>query len=153
MKRKTLYLLCGIPGSGKSYWSKTVKDAVVVSRDEIRFSLLSDGEDYFSHEDEVFDIFIKNIKKALEENDLVVADATHITKKSRNKTLDCLNLKNVDVIPVCFKVPLETIFKRNEQRTGRALVPRSVIRRFYSQFDPPTKNEKHNYKQIIVIKE
>ena len=47
--------MVGCPGSGKSTWAKKhLPDTYYVSRDEVRFSLLQDGEDYFSHEKEVF---------------------------------------------------------------------------------------------------
>ena len=58
----TLYVLCGIPGSGKSHFCKNHKDdAVHVSRDAIRFALLEDDDDYFAHEDEVYEIFWEKI--------------------------------------------------------------------------------------------
>ena len=52
---KKLYVMCGGPGSGKSTWIKknlpTFKGYTkVVSRDEIRFSLVKEGEEYFSKE-------------------------------------------------------------------------------------------------------
>ena len=64
---KVLYLLCGPSGSGKSTFAKLEdskrklvgENCLIISRDIIRFSLLKDGEDYFAHEKEVFNIFIK----------------------------------------------------------------------------------------------
>lgn len=49
----TLYILCGPSGCGKSTWrNEFIKDynnrIHYVSRDEIRFSLVKEGEDYFS---------------------------------------------------------------------------------------------------------
>jgi len=50
-----VYIMCGCPGSGKTTWLKDhVKPgSAIISRDAIRFSLLKEGEDYFSHEEEV----------------------------------------------------------------------------------------------------
>ena len=58
-----LYILCGPSGSGKSTWANSDErqDIAYVSRDNIRLSLLKDGEDYFSHEKEVFKQFVKEI--------------------------------------------------------------------------------------------
>ena len=61
-----LILMCGVPGSGKSTYLKVHEpwfneSHVIVSRDEIRFSLLQEGEEYFSHEKEVWNIFVNKI--------------------------------------------------------------------------------------------
>lgn len=54
-----LYVMIGIPGSGKSTWAKANKKEkdIYVSRDEVRFSLLQDGDEYFSKEKEVLKEF------------------------------------------------------------------------------------------------
>ena len=61
---KTLIMLCGCPGSGKSTWTQQYKEnkkVVIISRDEIRFRLVSEKEEYFSKETQVFNIFISEI--------------------------------------------------------------------------------------------
>ena len=69
MKQKNLWLLAGCPGSGKSYWVARQPNATVVSRDAIRFSLLKDGDEYFSKEKEVKKEFLRQIQEALENGD------------------------------------------------------------------------------------
>ena len=56
MKQHILYLMCGCPGSGKSTWAaKNVGPGdVIISRDQIRFDMLNDGEAYFCKENAVF---------------------------------------------------------------------------------------------------
>ena len=51
MKSKTLYIISGIPGSGKDYFlnkyfgnSSNVK---IISRDVIRFSLIENNDEFF----------------------------------------------------------------------------------------------------------
>ena len=85
-----LFLMMGAPGSGKSTYIKrflTEKD-IYISRDKIRFSLLSEGEDYFAHENEVFDTFIQSIKNGLQKYDRVFADASHLNQSSRAKVIN-----------------------------------------------------------------
>ena len=68
MKLKKVWLMCGIPGSGKSTWIKKrlmENGGIWISRDEVRFSMVKEDEDYFSKECEVFDKFISNICEAL----------------------------------------------------------------------------------------
>lgn len=100
---KTLFILCGVPGSGKSTWaSKQFGEENVVSRDKIRFSFLDNESDYFDKETFVWEEFIREIQNRLNGNEeIVVADATHINKRSRNKLLNALKLSNeVNVIPI-----------------------------------------------------
>lgn len=143
MKQKKVWLTSGIPSSGKTSWVKeqiAQKGGVHCSRDEIRFSLLKDDEDYFAHEDEVIDIWFEKIKKAIENPEVedIYIDATHLTEKSRAKVLNKLPKGDYLVIIVFFDVPLETCIERNSYRTGRAFVPPSVIRRMYASYDKNT---------------
>jgi len=138
-----LYLSCGVPGSGKSTFLKEMKseDEIIVSRDEIRFSLLKPGEDYFSHEHEVYARFLRNITNNIRLGHNVYADATHLTEKSRYTLLKHLynrgcNPSEIDAI--YFNVPLETCLERNEARLGTAAyVPPHQVRQMYSSFSPP----------------
>lgn len=159
-KKKTLYLLCGIPGSGKSYWAKNSMKytpyGCYISRDEIRFSMLKDGEDYFSHEDEVYDEFVSRIQNAIDDDiyNIIYADATHLNEKSRNKLLNKLkNLEDVAITPINFMTKLEKCIERNNMREGLARVPISSIKRMYICFSPATYNEKYKYDGIISLDE
>lgn len=150
---KTLWILCGIPGSGKSHWVKEyANNEPIVSRDEIRFELLDDNEDYFAHETLVWDIYIRHIRTAITQSDNVFADATHLNEKSRNKLLDALKLhSDVKINCVYFDVPTTTCLTRNKQRQGRAFVPPSVIRRMSYQIVKPTFNERYRYDKIYTV--
>ena len=142
---KQLFLMCGVAGAGKSTYLSNIKNAVVVSRDKIRFSLIGDFDDYFAKEDEVFATFIQKIQKAIDNKEgpkEVYCDATHLTKKSRDKVLNALDLTNVENITVLVVRPsLTEALKRNAQRSGRKYVPNYVIRRMWSQFERPEEDE------------
>lgn len=155
MKRKKVFLMCGVPASGKStFVQQNMNPATDVwcSRDLVRFSMISEDEEYFAREPEVFATWIKNINDALTLDSVenIFVDATHLNKASRLKTLNRLNLENADVVPVVVLTSLQTCFLRNKKREGRARVPSSVIRRMYSSFVHPTLEE-FPYKNIITV--
>ena len=155
----TLYLMVGPPGAGKSFFIKNYykqNNCVIVSRDEIRFSLLRDGEDYFAHEKQVYNIFVNNIQQALDKNKDVYADATHINGISRYKLLSRLNLKGVDIIPIVVKPPLEECLSNNRLRHGLCRTPDNVVYNMYKSYTDPKNDEgnmPYQYKNILYITE
>ena len=157
MERNKLYILCGIPASGKSTWAKSEaekdKNVHVVSRDEIRFSLLKPGENYFSKENETWKRFVKEIRQSLMTNKITIADATHLNKYSRKKLLGALRIPRmcIEITAVSFDIPFEIAFKRNSRRTGRALVPENSLREMYENFVPPTFAE--GFDKILSIRQ
>ena len=150
-----LYLMCGVPGCGKSTWinKNKIDSDIVVSRDVVRFSLVKENEDYFSKENLVFNTFIEQINEAIDNKaNTIYVDATHINETSRNKVLDRLHLSDeVKVIPVFIKEKLETCLQRNSLREGRANVPEKAIIRMYNSLHAPNFNEKHYYANIITV--
>ena len=139
-----LYLMCGLPGSGKSTFLKRhahLYNAIIVSRDKIRFSIVKLDEEYFSHEDEVLEQFWKEINTALKNNKDVFVDQTSLTPKSRKWLLEHVEgYTHANLIWI--DETLETCLKRNELRAGtRAYVPRKVICRMNSQFVEPSLSE------------
>ena len=153
--KKHLYLMMGVHGSGKSNYEKNIlKDGdIYISRDEIRYSLLTEEDDYFAKENEVIKTFIDNIDKSLINEEYcgdVYADATHLSPKSRAQVLN--KLKNKDKVSVIYlDIPLDLILERNAQRKGRALVPENVVRRMYNSIILPTKVE--GIEELIIIDE
>ena len=156
MKNKNLWIVCGIPGAGKSTWITNNKNFFsgsinVVSRDKIRFALLDEGEDYFSRENDVWINFINEAKKSLKEYDNTILDATHLSINSRKKIFNALknNLENINIYAIVFCCDEEIAIARNANRTGRSFVPVSAIRRMACQFTIPTEEE--GFDKIIKI--
>ena len=140
-----LYIMCGVPGAGKSTFLKEhinkEKDSVIISRDAIRFSIVKPDEDYFSHENEVLTIFWKQINEVLAENKDVFVDQTSLTPKARKWLLQHVEgYEHANLIWI--DEDIETCLERNEMRRGtRAYVPKSVIRRMNEQFIEPSLEE------------
>lgn len=144
--------MTGPAGCGKTTWIKrNLPNAKVISRDAIRFTLLGDKDDYFTYENQVVKTFIEEIQKAIDNYETeVVADATHLTPKSRQMILNKLVLDNVEVIAVAMRVGLNTCLEQNAQRSGRAFVPESVIKNMWNSYIEPTTKEKY-INQVIIV--
>ena len=158
-----LYIMCGPSGCGKTTWAhnfihendpfyNNIRD---VSRDEIRFSILKDEEDYFSHEKEVFKKFVETIRQTLIDGFDVIADATHLNEFSRRKLTQAIDMRYTDykIIYVVFNVSADTCVTRNANRTGRANVPENIIRNMCRDFRAPTMDEDDRIKEIIEVGE
>lgn len=147
-----LWLMAGIPGSGKSTWIKEhlnwfSDSCEVISRDEIRFSLLEEGDEYFSKENEVVKEFFKRIKNSLINNVDTIVDATHINEASRSRILVILNsdknldFSNIEINVIFIKVSLELALFQNGFREGIKNVPEDAIKRMFMQSSDPSLKE------------
>lgn len=157
MKQKRVYVLAGVPGSGKSTWirSQLVPGAEWISRDNVRFAILSDEDDYFAHEDDVFDTFINYINQTLEKDNIhtIYIDATHLNKRSRDKVLRRVHKDNIGELNcVCFDIPLAVCISRNNLRAGRSRVPETAICNMYNSYRHPDKSQEH-FDHILVVDE
>ena len=154
----TLYILCGISGSGKTTWAheNLVKGNIkYVSRDEIRFSMLKEGEDYFAHEKEVFKKFVSTVANALMNKSDAIADATHINEFSRRKFIQALDayIDKYKIIYVVFNTDVAVCLERNKTREGLSCVPDAVIKNMCRDFKAPTYEEDERIWNIIHVKE
>lgn len=139
--KPTLYILCGIPGCGKSSFAQNFlnRNKVWISRDFFRFHLVSENEPYFSKEKEVFKMFYETIATYLKNGINVIADATHLNYTSRKKVTNAIDtiFKDYQIIYIVFDTPLELALERNEQRQGREKVPQEVIKNMNDSFTIP----------------
>jgi predicted kinase len=149
-----LWMVCGCPGSGKSSWIRNQPEyngKNWISRDKVRFSFISDEDEYFSKEDKVFKEFIRQIQESLNTNTDTFADATHLREYNRNKVFNALDLTGHDICVINFMTPLDVCLARNEKRTGRELVPENRVREMYNAFSPANYFEKYKYLVVYDV--
>lgn len=153
-----LYVLCGIPACGKTYFSAQLMqenkacNIHYISRDAIRFTLVKEEEEYFAHEKEVFNKFVVTIAAALAGGFDVIADATHLNYWSRKKLIDAIDeiITDYTICFVCFETPLDVCLERNAAREGRARVPDEVMYRMSKNYTLPTFSE-FNDNRVTMI--
>lgn len=129
-------IMCGLPGSGKSTYAKSIENAIVISTDEIRKEINGD-ENNQDNATLVFDIAFNRIRSFLENKKFenVVFDATNINYKKR---MDIINRfkKYADKIECHFIwATYEECLERNSKR--ERVVPEEVIKRMYFNFYVP----------------
>ena len=118
--KPSLYVMCGLSGSGKSTiakeYQKKIPGSVIISSDEIREELCDGNRADQSKNREVFRVFHDRIRKNLEKHKNVIVDATNITMKSRRAILGKVNGLNINKICLIVPKPYEQCLVDNKQR-------------------------------------
>lgn len=152
---KYLIMFCGPAGCGKSTEAKRMQDSMTaqgysvayVSRDDIRYSLISENADYFSEEKKVFSKFLSAINSNLTNHDMVIVDATHLNRRSRGKVLEEIKFRSDTTLFCLYMTTPENIAQQlNRKREGRARVPENVISQMYERYEHPTFDELKTYR-------
>lgn len=147
--------MSGVPGCGKSTWARKFTaehgNVVQISRDEIRFSLLADNDDYFACEDEAVVIFYSEINEALAAGHDVIADATHISERGlcerRCAALTLIVIRYWFLLILLLKRVLLVMLNRD----GRARVPERVIRDMWFSKNKLSRAIRNNKISIRVL--
>ena len=132
-----IFMMVGLPGSGKSYKTKELSEqynANIHSSDSIREELSGDINNQ-NINDLVFRTLHNRIKEDLRNGKNCIFDATNISYKTRMSFLQQLNNIPCDKICVLMATPYEVCRERNRKRDRK--VPEYVIERMYRRFDVP----------------
>jgi len=145
----TLYVMVGLPASGKSYWvrehAKLYDD--IISSDSIREELYGDAA-IQDDPSRVFNIMFQRTRAALKAGRTTFYDATNINAKRRINLLKSLKKLFPDLYCICVVVatPIDVCHERNWERDR--LVPAYVIDRMLRQFEVPCEAE--GWDEILV---
>lgn len=146
-----VYVLVGVPGSGKSTWinnQEWANDCVIVSTDDF-------VEDYAkevgSTYNDVFEDYMPTavklmadrVVRAREAGKDIIWDQTSVTVKSRKKKFHML--PNYEHIAVVFPTPEPEEHARRLNRPGKH-IPAGVLASMINTFEMPTEEE--GYKEI-----
>lgn len=133
-----LFLLRGVPGSGKSTLIETLnlKD-FTISTDDLRLKLAGIEVDKYGNEGisqkknkEVFILLYEMLEKRMKDNLDTIIDATNIS--NFDKFQELANIYNFKIIVVDFKITLKEALKRNTSR-GYRNVPSFIVKNMYKR--------------------
>ena len=141
-----LYMLVGVPGSGKSTWIRSRNhDAVIASTDDhIEAAAAAQGLTY----DDVFESEIKaataalreTVKQAVRDKRDIIWDQTNLTAKSRRGKLGQVP-KHYERIALYFPTPDgEELARRLASRAGKT-IPAHVMASMIASLEPPGPSE------------
>jgi predicted kinase len=143
----TLYMLIGIPGSGKSSWRNVhhLQSAVIISTDDlIEQYARTLGKTY----SDVFQEYIKQATKisneqlrvAIANNLDIIHDQTNLTAKSRANKLSKIP-DSYRKVAVFFSTPDDAELKRRLASRPGKTIPANVVLGMRSQLERPSKAE------------
>lgn len=125
---QTLYVMCGIPGSGKSTLSKQI----AVEHNLVRFSL--DEMRYVRQHK-----LIPHILDALQKGKSVVADSLYTKRKWRIELLESVKNIGCKCILLYMSTPFNECISRNNKREN--VLPNFMIESIYNSMEIPTLDE------------
>ena len=149
-----LVILSGVPGSGKSYFSNTIKKiknkhVYIISSDELRL-LICGNQSSLECEDLMWKMFLELAKVyALDKDGVVILDATHVSSDLRVSKAQALKDLFDETILVMWNINKATVFNQNFQREHP--IPPEALEKFIKIFELPTEKDKEIFDKIIII--
>lgn len=143
----TVYILCGLPGAGKSTYAETqLSDKVIISIDQVR-------KDYHPNENEklprpwsqeikIQEIVDNKIKECCENKQDCVIDYVHLTQEQRKETLQKVIKYNPFIKMIYIDTPAEICAERRKKE----LLKDSVL---HLPIECP---QSYEYDELITIK-
>jgi len=151
---RTLYLLSGMPGSGKSTWAKLFQSshpqAKIVSSDQIRVDLFGSRK-CFDAEEKVWAIFLDELQRYASSPEAeVIADATNLTNYYRLYYRK--NTPGYDHhVLVVFDIPYALAKERNAARPESQVVPLSAMDSLEREWEEPSREVLSQYDETIHV--
>lgn len=146
-----LYILCGIPFSGKTYLAERIcreKGFVRVDLDEIKFELygreVKDGDLKQENWDTVYKLMYKRIEEFLKTGKGVVHDTGNFTKYERDLVRMIANKLGLNTTVIYVDTPRQIAFERlveNRKTKGRFDVADKDFESAVEEMEPPTASE------------
>jgi predicted kinase len=154
--RRTLFILCGLPYSGKTYLAQQIIAATGCSYVSIDDFFHKGGYDWTTNTlpdaggwDAIFTASYDATKEALGANNNVLYDSTNHTRASRDKLRVVAQELGAETAVIFVDVPTETVWSRweaNSKNKSRPVVDSKLVQMTIDSFEKPTKNEGNIYR-------
>lgn len=144
-----LYMMVGLPGSGKSTIAQKL-NCKIFSSDSLRKELWG-NEGTQGDNSQLFNELHRRIKEALKQGEDCVYDATNINAKNRISFLKSISRIDCERICIFVATDFNLCLLRNFQRERH--VPYEVIKRMYLNFDIPQFREGWDDIQIKIARD
>lgn len=150
------YFLIGVPGSGKSTWTKEhCENKVIISSDDIiemhaKNKNITYNEAYSDCYKKANQIMLYNLGKAIKEKKDIIWDQTNIVKSARLKKIKLL--EGYDIEAYLFVQPKDVLISRLEMRNKQKnkIISIKLLENMLASFEMPTIEE--GFSEIIYIK-
>ena len=153
------YMLCGVPGSGKSTWAEPyiTKDGFQLISSDAYIELMAQamgktyGDIFKSTIGEATKWMETILNQSLSASQNVIWDQTNLSMKSRREKLNKLLDAGYDVTAVAFEIPTRELERRRierEQKTGKHIDP-NICESMGKTYVRPTRLE--GFKRVIIV--
>ncbi|MCL2480256.1 MAG: ATP-binding protein [Spirochaetaceae bacterium] len=156
-----MVLVCGLPGSGKSYFARKYfakSGRKRVNRKEIMRTLyeMITFNDKWSEDkfDSVDENLVKHLEKKIIEHlfqlgEPLLIDNMSISTESRGAYVAMANRNKKTISAIFVNTDLATCLKRNRERDAHEVVPESVISNLIAKIEYPDRKE--GFKDVLII--
>ncbi|MFT6936049.1 MAG: putative kinase [Saprospiraceae bacterium] len=138
--KMNVYVLSGLPGSGKDTYIRKHFDLPILSLDDIRRAHKISATDK-NKNGTVIQLAKEKAKTYLRKQTDFVFNATNITKEMRQKWIGLFTDYKAKVHLIYIEVPYSTLMKQNHNRDYK--VPNNVIDKMIGKLEIPTFEEAH----------
>ena len=148
-----LIVLSGVPGSGKSYFSKLLRKkkaghVYVVSSDSLR-DMVTGSQRNLSEEQLIWKMYYELARVYADDpRGIVILDATNIIIKHRVDAVRELKPYFNETDLVLFDVPKEVVMKQNLEREFP--VPEVVLEEYFEAFQLPQKEDYEFFNNVYI---
>ena len=148
-----LIVLSGVPGSGKSYFSKALRQkkkghVYIISSDTLR-DLIVGNQKNLEEDDLMWKMFYDLARVyAADPKGIVVLDATNRNTEYRINSVKELKTHFDEADLVLFDVPKEVVLRQNLDREFP--LPEDVLELYFNDFELPTKRDYEFFKNVYI---